>query len=429
MVVSASEPFSPRDEDLYTCVHCGLCLNVCPTYLETGLETESPRGRIALMKAVREERVGLTDRVIPHMELCLQCRACEVVCPSGVPFGRLMEATRTQIRHRRKGPLARRFLLWLGFRQLLPHPRRLYLLGRLLRLYQHTPVDRILRRLPGAAGELQQQLPALPGRFFKPRAEPFEPAGEVTARVGLLSGCIMPLAQAPTMEAAVRVLTHNGCRVVVPPGQLCCGALNLHGGDRDQAQRMARRNIDAFINAGIDALVVASAGCGSTMKEYGELLADDPAYAERAHRLSAMVVDITEYLAALPLKPPTGTLSMRVTYQDACHLAHAQRITAAPRLVLLSIPGLELVEMEDPSRCCGAAGLYSTLQRRMSRRVLESKISSVVDTGAEVVATANPGCMVQLETGLKRTEKVMRVCHVVDLLDEAYRLGDEAASL
>lgn len=431
MVVSAPEPFSLRDEDIYKCVHCGLCLNACPTYLETGLETESPRGRIALMKALREGRVGLTGRVVPHMELCLQCRACEVVCPSGVPFGRLMEATRAQIRHRRKGPRARRFLLWLGFRQLLPHPRRLYLLGRLLHLYQRTPVGRILRRLPGAAGELQQQLPVLPSRFFRPTADPFEPAGEVTARVGLLSGCIMPLTQAPTMEAAVRVLTHNGCRVVVPPGQLCCGALNLHGGDRDQAQRMARRNIDAFLSADIDALVVPSAGCGSTMKEYGDLLADDPIYAERARRLSAMVVDITEYLAALPLEPPTGTLSMRVTYQDACHLAHAQRITAAPRLVLQSIPGLELVEMEDPARCCGAAGLYSTLQRRMSKRLLESKVGSVVDTGAEVVVTANPGCMVQLEAGLRRMERAVRVCHVADLLDEAYRLGnlgDVAAS-
>ena len=429
MAQAPSQPFSPRDEDLYKCVHCGLCLNVCPTYLETGLETESPRGRIALMKAVHEERVGLTDRVVPHMELCLQCRACEVVCPSGVPFGRLMEATRTQIRHRRKGPLVRRFLLRLLFRHLLPHQRRLYLLGRLLHLYQRTPLGRILRRLPGAAGELQQQIPALSGSFFRPRAEPFEPVGEVTARVGLLSGCIMPLAQAPTMEAAVRVLTRNGCGVVVPPGQLCCGALNLHGGDRDQAQRMARRNIDTFLNAGIDALVVASAGCGSTMKEYGELLADDPTYAERAHRLSSMVVDITEYLAGLPLRPPTRTLSMRVTYQDACHLAHAQCITAAPRRVLQSIPGLELVEMEDSSRCCGAAGLYSSLQRRMSKRLLESKIGSVVDTEAEVVAIANPGCMIQLETGLSRTEKDVRVCHVVDLLDEAYRLGDETASL
>ena len=427
MAVAASQHVGPRDEDLYKCVHCGLCLNVCPTYLETGLETESPRGRIALMKAVREERVGLTDHVVPHMEMCLQCRACEVVCPSGVPFGRLMEATRTQIRHQRKGPLVRRFLLRLLLRHLLPHQGRLYLLGRLLRLYQRSPLGGLLRRLPGAAGALQQQLPALPGSFFRPSVEPFEPVDEVTARVGLLSGCIMPLAQAPTMEAAVRVLTHNGCRVVVPPDQICCGALNLHGGDRDQAQRMARRNIDAFLNAGIDALVVASAGCGSTMKEYGDLLADDPAYAERAHRLSSMVVDITEYLAELPLKPPTGTLSMRVTYQDACHLAHAQRITAAPRRVLQSIPGLELVEMENPSRCCGAAGLYSSLQRRMSKRLLENKVGSVVDTEAEVVAIANPGCMIQLETGLRRAEKDVRVCHVVDLLDEAYRLGDEAS--
>ena len=413
---------APRDEDLYTCVHCGLCLNVCPTYLETGLETESPRGRIALMKAVREERVGLTGHVVPHMELCLQCRACEVACPSGVPFGRLMEATRAQIYERRKEPLVRRLALRVVFRHLLPYPGRLYLLGLLLRFYERTPLFGLFRRLPGLVGELQEQLPRLPSRFFQPRAEPFEPVGEVRARVGLLSGCIMPLAQAPSMEAAVRVLTRNGCRVVVPPAQACCGALNLHGGDREQARRMARRNIDAFFDTSVDAVVVASAGCGSAMKEYGQLLGDDPLYAERARRLGAMVMDITEFLAGLPLEPPTEDLPLRVTYQDPCHLAHAQRITEAPRQVLRSIPGLELVEMEHSSHCCGAAGLYSTLQREMSRRLMEGKVAAVQDTGATVVASANPGCMMQLEVGLRGAGASVRVCHVVDLLDEAYRL-------
>ena len=429
MTVPSLKTIGPGDQDLYKCVHCGLCLNVCPTYLETGLETESPRGRIALMKAVREERVGFTDHVVSHMEMCLQCRACEVVCPSGVPFGRLMEATRVQIQHQRKGPLLRRLILQLAFRHLLPHPGRLYLLGRLLRLYQRTPLYLLLRRVPGTVGQLQRQLPSLSPRFFRPREAPFEPLGEKRARIGLLSGCIMPLAQAPTMEAAVRVLTRNGCQVVVPPAQACCGALNLHGGDRAQAQRMARRNIDTFLDAGIDALVVASAGCGSTMKEYGDLLRDDPAYAERARQLGTKVVDITEYLAGLPLEPPVHSLPLRVTYQDPCHLAHAQRITEAPRRVLQSIPGLELVEMEDSARCCGAAGLYSALQHGMSWRLMESKVAAVVDTAVEVVATANPGCMIQLETGLKRVGANVRVCHVVDLLDQAYRQDGEAGSL
>lgn len=425
MPQTPAQVFPPRDDDLYKCVHCGLCLNVCPTYLETGLETESPRGRIALMKAVREERVGFTDYVVPHMEMCLQCRACEIACPSGVPFGRLMEVTRAQLKLLRKGPRVRRFLLWLVFRHLLPHQRRLYFAGRLFRLYQRSPVGRLLTRVPGVIGELHRQIPTLPRRFFHTTSQSFEPVGFVKATVGLLSGCIMPIVHANTMEAGVRVLLRNGCRVEVPLGQLCCGALNLHGGDRDQARSMARRNIDVFLNAGIDKLVVLSAGCGSTMKEYDELLTDDPFYAEKARQFSSMVVDITEYLAGLPLDAPAGKLSTRVTYQDACHLAHAQRITAAPRQVLQSIPGLEFVEMDNSSRCCGAAGLYSSLQPSMSKRLLGNKICSVVDVEADVVATTNPGCMIQLESGLKRTELNPRVCHIVDLLDEAYRLESE----
>ncbi len=414
-----TDGIGPVEEDLYKCVHCGLCLNVCPTYLETGLETESTRGRIALMKAVREERVGLTPRLVGHMELCLQCRACEAVGPSGVPFGRLMEATREQIAVRRRVPLVRRMVLGLGFRHILPHPGRLRFLGNLLCLYQRSPLQWLGQRLPGLK-RLQEQLPPLSSGFFRPRAEPFQPEGLVRMRVGLLSGCVMPLAQAATMEAAVRVLVRNGCQVTVPPSQTCCGALNIHGGDTTQARRMARRNVDAFLDAGVEAVVVASAGCGSTMKEYAYLLRDDPAYADKAKRLSALVVDITEFLARLPLVHPQGRLPLRVTYQDPCHLAHAQRITAAPRQLLRSIPGLDLVEMGNASQCCGAAGLYSFLQPQMSRRLMAKKVESALATGAQVVATANPGCMMRLQAGLRQAGSPVRVCHVVDLLDEAY---------
>ncbi|MDO8749944.1 MAG: heterodisulfide reductase-related iron-sulfur binding cluster [Dehalococcoidia bacterium] len=414
------QALGPREEDLYKCVHCGLCLNVCPTYLETGLETESPRGRIALMKGVRESRVGLTPRVVGHMELCLQCRACEAVCPSGVPFGRLMEATREQIVQQRKAPWLRRAILRFVFRHLLPHPGRLRFLGNLLRLYQRSPLWWLVQRLPGIQ-RLQGQIPSLSSSFFRPRVEPFQPQGSKKMRVGLLSGCVMPMAQAATMEAAVRVLTRNGCQVVAPPSQTCCGALNIHGGDGVGAQRMARRNIDAFLDAGVEAVVVASAGCGSTMKEYAHLLRDDPAYADKAKRMSALVVDITELLARLPLTPPHGRLPLRVTYQDPCHLAHAQRITAAPRQLLRAIPGVELVEMENASRCCGAAGLYSALQPQMSRQLGEHKVDAVLATEAQVVATANPGCMMQLQAWLRRAGSGVRVCHVVELLDEAYR--------
>jgi glycolate oxidase iron-sulfur subunit len=416
---------APKDEDLYRCVHCGLCLNVCPTYLETGLETESPRGRIALMKAVREERVGLTDNIVSHMELCLQCRACEVACPSGVPFGRLMEVTRAQIQNQSIGSPIRRILLRMVFRHLLPHPRRLYRLARLLRIYQRTGLHHLISRLPSVLGNFHRQIPNLPTRFFAPLGESFPALGEERACVGLLSGCVMPLAQGPTMEAAVRVLNRNGCRVVVPKSQLCCGALHLHGGDKSQAQELARRNIDAFLEAEITTVVVASAGCGSTMKDYGELLEDDTQYSKLAKRFGDMVVDITEYLAKLPLEQPSSSLFLKVTYQDACHLAHAQRITEAPRVVLRSIPGLELVELENSTRCCGAAGLYSALQPRMSQRLSESKATSILHTGAQVVATANPGCTIQIEASMKRVVKGIRVCHVVDLLDEAYQLDSD----
>jgi len=411
-------PF-PMD-DLYKCVHCGLCLNVCPTYLQTGLETESPRGRIALMKAVQEGRVGLTNQVVPHMEMCLQCRACEAACPSGVPFGHLMEAVRVDIRDQRKDPILRRLLLSFFFHYLLPYQGRLYFLGRLLRFYRRSPVFWILSRLPGMVGDLQRQIPIIDKRSFRAKNKPFEPIGTVKTQVGLLLGCIMPLVQTSTMEATVRVLTHNGCRVIVPPNQVCCGAMNLHGGDRLRAQDMARRNVDTFLDADISALIVSSAGCGSTMKEYGDLLANDPAYSEKAKYLSSIVMDVTEYLAYLPFKSPTKSLFMKVTYQDPCHLAHAQRIKSEPRDILRSIPGLQLIEMENPDRCCGAAGLYSLLQREMSNRLLSDRMESVAYTKAEIVVTANPGCMIQFEGGFKKDGKKIRVCHVVDLLDEAY---------
>ncbi len=412
----ALQALGPSDADLYKCVHCGLCLSACPTYLETGLETESPRGRIALMKAVREGRVGLTEQVTPHFDLCLQCRACEAVCPSGVPYGRLMEATRSQLAARRKPS----FALRIAYRSLLPHPKRLYSLGWLLRAYQRSPARAIGRLLPGKLRRLQEQLPPLPNRFFHPQAEAFAPKGATRARVALLSGCVMPIVHGPTMQAAVRVLQRNGCEVVTPVAQACCGALNLHGGDIQQARALARRNVDAFLDADVEAVVVASAGCGSTMKEYGHLLKDDPVYAEKARRLGGVVKDISEFLTTLPLMPPERSVKLRVTYQDACHLAHAQRITQQPRDLLRRIPGVDLIEMENAGLCCGAAGLYTVSQPEMSRRLLERKVRAILDTKADVVVSSNPGCMMQVQAGLRRAGSSVRVLHLVDLLDEAY---------
>ena len=417
----------PRDGDLYRCVHCGLCLSACPTYVELNLETESPRGRIALMKAVKEGRLGISRRVASHWDMCLQCRACEAVCPSGVPFGRLMEQTRAQVRRQRKESWRLRLVKALFLRAALPHPARLKFGASILREYQRWGLQTLVRKsrllnlLPGRIAGLEAGLPTFSRSFFGPRAQVYPATGTAKTMVGLLSGCVMPLVQAPTMEATVRVLARNGCDVLVPTGQGCCGALSIHSGDIDVGRRMARRNIDIFLNAGVEQIVVSSAGCGSAMKEYRELLKDDPEYRDKAERFSAMTVDVTELLVDLPFDPPTGQVRRRITYQDSCHLAHAQRITHAPRAILSALPGVEFVEMENASRCCGAAGIYSITQSELSRRLLESKLEYVAATGAEMVVTANPGCTIQLETGLRLAGIPGRVAHVVDVLDEAYR--------
>ena len=425
-------PDVPAESDMYRCVHCGLCLSACPTYVALGLETESPRGRIALMKAVNEGRLGISERVVSHWEMCLQCRACEAVCPSGVPYGRIMEKTRAQVLARGKQSDQLKKVSRLFLRSVLPHPGRLLWSARALQTYQRSGLQKLLRGshglgvLPGHLAELEAQLPALEGPFFGPaariypaRGKPARSPKKLTA--GLLSGCVMPLVQGSTMEAAVRVLTRNGCDVAVPVGQGCCGALNAHSGDLEQGRNLARRNIDVFLAAGVDRIVVASAGCGAAMKQYHELLADDPGYAEKAQRFSRLTVDITELLVSLPFDPPKAALNRKVTYQDPCHLAHGQRITAAPRQILKSIPGLELVEMEQAAMCCGGAGIYSAVQREMAERILARKMETIAATGAEQVVTANPGCMMQLERGLRRKGASGRVPHVVDLLDEAYR--------
>ena len=272
-------------------------------------------------------------------------------------------------------------------------------------------------------------MPVMGRRFFGPRRQVYQAIGERRMTVGLLSGCVMPMMQGDAMRAAVRVLQRNGCDVVTPTSQGCCGALNLHAGDLELGRAMARRNIDAFRAAGVDVIITASAGCGSSMKEYGDLLRDDPDYADLAREFAGKTRDITEFLADLPLDPPRADLPWRVTMQDPCHLAHAQRITDAPRRVLRSIPGLELVEMAESSLCCGSAGFYSLIQRDMSRRLQRRKVGNALATEAEVIASANPGCMAQLEQGLRNAPAPtddedappVRVMHVVEILDAAYR--------
>ena len=413
-------------EELYRCVHCGLCLNQCPTYLELGLETESPRGRLALMKAVAEGRVGYTDRLVEHMELCLLCRACEAACPSGVPFGSLMTETRARIQEQTSSPFIERVVKNIAFRHILPHRRRLGMAFRALSLYQASGAQWLVRKsrmlslLPPRLSRMEYMLPKLPlSAYPKGKAESVPAEGGERKRVALFSGCIMPLVFGPVNRATVNVLSRNGCRVDIPGGQGCCGALNVHSGERTAAKDMARRNIDAFEDA--DTVVVNSAGCGAMLKEYDELLSGDARYSERAKTFTTKVKDVNEFLAALPLVPPMSGFNKRVTYQDSCHLAHAQRIKTAPRKLLSSIPGVELSEMPSSDRCCGAAGIYNIVNPDLSMQILDSKMRDVEAANADVVATANPGCMLQLDLGLRKQGRNTRSYHVVELLDLAYQ--------
>ncbi|MBI1885876.1 MAG: 4Fe-4S dicluster domain-containing protein [Chloroflexi bacterium] len=416
-----SGPYAPAEADLSRCVHCGLCLQHCPTYTALNLETESPRGRLYIIKAIAQGRIEPTPAAVGHLDLCLQCRNCEAVCPSGVPFGRIMEGARAEILANRKAPLSWRLRAFL-LRQLIPHPGRLEAASLLLRLYQRSGLRWLVERLfPPPLRDLSLLAPRLTGRTFRRTGVLAQPEGPPRHRVALLTGCVMPLVYGRVHDATARVLARNGCEVLAPPRQTCCGALFAHNGDRPTAERLARRNVDSFLAAELDAVVVNAAGCGAAMKEYGELLAGDPEYAKKAERLAAMVKDITEFLAELPLAAPQGRLEAEVTYQDSCHLAHAQRVTKPPRALLAAVPGLRLVEMEHADRCCGSAGVYNLTNREMSLRLLDDKMRDIGATGAAVIATANPGCMLQLEAGLRRHRLPGRVVHVVELLDEAYQ--------
>ena len=428
-----SGPDAPDESELYKCVHCGFCLQACPTYVETGLETESPRGRIALMKAVNEGRIEITPGVTRHWDLCIQCRACEPACPSGVPYGRLIEATMAQVERRRRIGLLGRVASNLSLKWLLPHQGRLTLLVAALRLYQRSGLQGALRKTgllrlaPGKLADLERSLPTIPSTFFKASGQVIPAQGERRARVGLLSGCVMPLVNGPQMNAVARVLSRNGCEVMVPQAQVCCGALHTHMGDLETARGLARRNIEAFLASGADTLVVASAGCGSRMKEYDHLLRDDAEYKERAHQLSEMVKDIHEFLVELPpFEPPKASLNYRVTYQDSCHLLNPQGVSRQPRNILRSIPGVDFVELEDSSKCCGGGGSYTITEREFSLKLLESKMTAVKDTGARILTTANPGCVLQLQYGVQMEKVPIEVRYVTDLLDEAYGLEEAA---
>lgn len=405
-----------------TCTRCGLCQQACPTYRDWRLEADSPRGRVEIV-----ERIAAGERpdaaMADHLYACLGCRACETACPSGVPFGDLLEFGRSEIE--RAGTIAPERGGWRTFRsiafgRILPSRALFGALMMPAKILRHVPtLARLLRSLPMSGGARRAlamasvETPLGSGRL----PAHAKAIGERRARVALFTGCIMESLFGGVNEALVRVLRSSGCDVVTPSGQWCCGALNVHAGERRRALAMARRNIEAFERSEAEAIVVDSAGCGAHMKSYGRLLEGEPAFADRAVAFAGKTVDATEYLDRISVTMNRAPSARRVTYQDACHLAHAQKIRQAPRALLRAMPGVEFVELPDADRCCGAAGVYSLTHPAMSQRVLDEKLSKIAQTGADTVAVTNPGCHLQLAPAL--AQRGVRVRHVVELVDEA----------
>jgi glycolate oxidase iron-sulfur subunit len=410
---------------LKECVHCGLCLDYCPTYRVLGHEADSPRGRIYQIRQVYEGKVSPDDMDFrQHIYACLDCRACQTACPSGVQYGAIIEAARAVSEPPSAGEktIGRAILSTVFTRKPLMEAA-----GLGLRAYQRSGLQRLvrgsgaLRFLPRRLEEMEAMLGPSQGGVRHWSPPPVTPArGEVRYRVGFIAGCIMPQLFGDTNAATVRVLARNGCVVYAPPAQGCCGALHMHTGERGLAQELARKNIDAFEPLRLDAIIINAAGCGSTLKEYAHLLADDPAYAEKARSFTRRVKDVSEFLCSIELEEPTGVVPLRVTYQDPCHLVHGQGIRNQPRQLLRLIRGLELVEMKESDVCCGSAGIYNLTHYDVSMRVLKEKMDHLAATGASGVVAPNPGCAMQLAYGARRRGMKMDVYHVVDLLDRAY---------
>ncbi len=395
------------------CVHCGFCLQACPTYQTLEDENESPRGRIFLMRSLLEGTLTVHDeRVHTHIDRCLGCRACEPACPSGVPYGQLLEATRATLREAKRPPLIGRLILFV-----FAHPRLMRIAMLASRFLAATPIPTLFTKVPGRIGFGMAMLASAGSPL---EGDPYETSNDgPLSKTALLEGCVMEGLFTDTNRATERVLQKNGYPMIPARGQACCGALHAHAGDLNSARKLARRNIAAFEKSGAEVIAVNSAGCGAMMKEYGHLLHDDSEWAERAANLSSKVRDVNELLAAVgPL--PGNPLPLRVTYDAPCHLVHAQRIVNPPLSVLAAIPKLELVPLRDSEMCCGAAGIYNLIEPETSDAVLEPKLANIAESGAPFVASANPGCLMQIGAGLLRTGSKAKAIHIVDLLDASY---------
>jgi glycolate oxidase iron-sulfur subunit len=430
----AFDSHHPPSTDLVNaCVHCGFCLPTCPTYALWGEEMDSPRGRIYLMKLGLEGKVALDSTFVHHMDNCLGCMACMTACPSGVKYDKLIEATRAQIERNFARPVTDGILRRMLF-DLFPRPDRLRRLLWPMRIYQRSGLQSLLRQsgifklLPKSFGVMEGLMPVLPETNGAALPEHLPAQGERRLRVGLLLGCVQSVFFPDVNAATARVLAAEGCEVVIPKDQCCCGALMIHAGEEQAALDYARRTIDAFERAQVDQVVINAAGCGSNMKEYGYLLREDSKYADRAKAFSAKCRDISEVLAELEPRAARHPIPLKVAYHDSCHLQHAQSVRSQPRAVLGKIPGLQILEPAEAALCCGSAGIYNLVRPEPAKELGQRKVRNLLATTPDIVATGNPGCLLQLRTGLKAAGVSVPVVHMVQLVDASVR-GVSAESL
>ena len=417
-------PQAPSLEDVVACVHCGMCLEACPTYKELRVEADSPRGRLYLIRGLIEKKLEPSPSVVAHLDRCLDCRACETACPSTVKYGEILEKTRTILQPTRAMSVTARLARWLALGVVLPSRRAQAAVFKLLWALQTVGLTRLgawlarRRLLPRALAVAAADPPRVPFRSFRARqtTNVFPARGPPRARVALFTGCAADQLYADVNDATVRVLTENGCEVHVLPDERCCGALHLHNGARDQAQVLARDNVRVFEAGGFDAVVSNAAGCGAELRHYGALLPDEPA----AARFGARVRDVAELLHELGLRPPVvAGPEVRVAYDEPCHLVHAQKISEPPKQLLRAVPGLSLVHLDEADACCGGAGAYWLQQPELSAKVTARKLDAIRRSGAEIVATGNPGCLMQISNAARAAGLSVRVVHPVVLLAEA----------
>ncbi|GAA0492818.1 (Fe-S)-binding protein [Salinibacillus aidingensis] len=418
-------------DELLNCMKCGFCLPSCPTYIETGEdEAHSPRGRIALMKGVVDGDIEPDEEVKKSLDMCLGCRACEPVCPSGVQYGQLLEEARDIIYQNQKTPLLKRMIRKIAFKGLFPKPKRLRRLAGLLRFYQKFKIQKLVHKfkltkiLPSAFRLMEKSLPMVPKmKTAKDRYEVLMPLSSNKKRVAFFTGCLMDSLFLSTNQSTIKLLQYAGCEVVIPNNQICCGALHGHSGEKQQAKEMAKKNIEAFEHLNVDYIITNAGGCGAFLNDYHHLLKNEEDWKDRAASFDRKIKDISSLLIELGFhKQPLELPQQVVTYQDSCHLKNGQHTFMEPRQLLQSIQGADYVEMKDASRCCGSAGIYNLVQTEMSMQILDYKMKRTQETQANVIVTANPGCLLQMKMGIEKERMAhqMRAVHIVDYLLEAY---------